>query len=627
MKPILLLTIVLCPLPSMAAPIDFAHDVAPILKARCVRCHGNGKSEGELSIDSRERLLQAETIIPGDPDASELIVRVTSNDADLRMPPEGERLSDEEIATLRSWINEDAKWEPGFTFRGRGRVPIAPRAVILPPVIEDRDHPIDRIVDAYWAEQGVSRPQALSDEKFARRAYLDLIGLLPTPVELNRFLADDRPDKQSQLIDELLTRELDYADHWLTFWNDLLRNDYAGTGFIDGGRKKITPWLHRSLQENKPYDVFVRELLSPTAESEGFIYGIKWRGRVNASQAREVQFAQNVGQVFLGINLKCASCHDSFIDDWTLEESYSLAAIVSEHPLEIHRCDKPTGKMAVAASPFPELGVIDPAAPKVERLKVLANMLTSEQNGRLTRTIVNRLWERMMGRGIVHPVDVMDNPPWSADLLDFLANDLVKHDYNLKRTLSLIGSSTTYRLRSVRLTGALPTEGYVFSGPVAKQMTAEQFLDAVWLLTHTGPTRANAQVGSRGNAPIRASLVVSNPLMRSLGRPNREQVVTTRPGGLTTLQALDLSNGERLTSTLSRAAATLKTIDETFRTVNADWSRDQFIDWMYRSTVSRRPTDSERAITHEILADPPTPSQIADLLWSLILLPEFQLVE
>ena len=127
-----------------------------------------------------------------------------------------------------------------------------------------------------------------------------------------------------------------------------MRNDYAGTGYIDGGRKQITAWLYRALFDNVPYDRFVRELISPQAESEGFIKGIKWRGRVNASQVREIQFSQNVSQVFFGINMKCASCHDSFIDRWKLTDAYGLAAVIADEPLEMARCDKPTGKIAAA---------------------------------------------------------------------------------------------------------------------------------------------------------------------------------------------------------------------------------------------------------------------------------------
>ena len=196
--------------------------------------------------------------------------------------------------------------------------------------------------------------------------------------------------------------DLAYAEHWLTFWNDLLRNTYTGTGFITGGRKRVTPWLYRSLVDNKPYDQFVRELIAPTAESEGFIKGIRWRGSVNSSQTTEIQFAQNVTQVFLGINMKCASCHDSFIDRWKLEETYALAAVFAQQPLELHRCDKPLGRFAEPAWMFPELGQIDKEAAQPERLKQLAELMVHPENGRLTRTIANRIWHRLMGRGIVH---------------------------------------------------------------------------------------------------------------------------------------------------------------------------------------------------------------------------------
>ena len=151
---------------------------------------------------------------------------------------------------------------------------------------------------------------------------------------MDKFLADSEPRKRERLIDELLSDDYNYASHWMAYWNDLLRNDYAGTGFIDGGRKQISEWLWDALATNKPYDQFVRELVDPIPESEGFTKGIVWRGVVNASQRPPVQAAQSIAQVFLGVNLKCASCHDSFIDDWRLVDAYGMASVYSEEPLE-----------------------------------------------------------------------------------------------------------------------------------------------------------------------------------------------------------------------------------------------------------------------------------------------------
>src|SRR5262249_55728658 len=247
--------------------------------------------------------------------------------------------------------------------------------------------------------------------------------------ELEAFNTSGAGDKRIRLIQSLLNENRSYTDHWLAFWNDMLRNEYRGTGYIDGGRKQITAWLYKSILENKPYDKFVRELIVPNVESDGFAKGIKWRGQVNASQIVELQFSQNIGQVFFGANLKCASCHDSFIDSWKLDDSYGLAAIIADGPLPVHRCDKPTGKTAGPKFLFPELGTIDSALPKAKRLERLAEFATHRDNGRFTRTITNRIWHRLMGRGIVHPVDVMANKPWSEDLLDYLAVFLTDNGY------------------------------------------------------------------------------------------------------------------------------------------------------------------------------------------------------
>src|SRR5205807_3130816 len=141
-------------------------------------------------------------------------------------------------------------------------------------------------------------------------------------------------------------------------------------------------------------DRFVRELISPKPEAEGFINGIKWRGRVNASQVREVQFSQNVSQVFFGINMKCASCHDSFIDTWKLDDAYGLAAVIADAPLEVARCDKPTGRTAVPRFLWPELGTIDPGAPRVKRLERAAQPVPHPDHGRVPRPIPDRVRQR-----------------------------------------------------------------------------------------------------------------------------------------------------------------------------------------------------------------------------------------
>jgi hypothetical protein len=610
-----------------AANVDFPHVIVPILKAHCVECHGGHRLEGDFSINSREAILKAGVAEPGKAAESHLIELVTSNDKDERMPKDKPALSAADVKALRDWIDQGMTWEAGFTFATREyEPPLRPRRPELPPAIAGRENAVDRILDDYLDKHHAPRPAQLDDAAFLRRVYLDIIGLLPTPEALGKFVVSQDSAKRQQAIDKLLANNHGYAEHWLSFWNDLLRNDYAGTGYIDGGRKPISAWLYRALVTNKPYDEFVRQLIAPSPESEGFILGIKWRGNVNASQKTELQFAQNVSQVFLGMNMKCASCHDSFIDRWTLAQTYSLAAVCTNGPLEMYRCDKPLGTKADAAWMFPELGQIDPKLPREKRLARLAELMTDPQDGRLTRTIVNRIWHRMMGRGIVHPVDAMQTAPWSADLLDYLAVNLVDNHYDLKGTIRLIANSQAYQSQAVALDAQPAGADFVYSGPLPKRMTAEQFVDALWRITDTGPKRAHKNADAfltaeekANHKSYRASLVASDFLMRSLGRPNREQVVSDRPTNLTTLQALDLSNSPLLAETLTRGASNVVKHFEG-RDSNA------IIEWFYRYALSRPPTSDERATALELLHNPPTQQGVEDLLWAVMMLPEFQII-
>ena len=610
----------------LGAQVDFAHEVVPILKTHCGECHLGVKKKGGLSMNTREALLagseSGEVLISGKAGESLLMKVIASHDPDIQMPPKGKRLGDSEIGVLKAWIDQGVPWEAGYSFKKPAyEPPLKPRRPELPVAAAGREHPVDRILDAYLAKQTLPTPAKLEDGTFLRRVHLDLWGLLPAPEKLEAFLADPAEDKRDRLVREMLMLNSSqvYAEHWMTFWNDLLRNDYAGTGYIDGGRKQISGWLYQALLANKPYDQFVRELVSPVEASEGFGRGIKWRGQVSAGQEVPVQFAQSMGQAFLGINLKCASCHDSFIDRWKLDEAYGMAAVFSAEPLEIHRCDKPTGRKAQPAWLFPELGQIDAALPPPERLKQLAQLMTHPENGRFTRTIVNRLWHRLMGHGIVHPVDAMQSEPWSSDLLDFLAVDLADHGYDLKHTMALICSSQAYQSVTELIKEGESGE-YRYAGPRAKRMTAEQFADAVWQITGTAPSKIDAPIKRAGGGEmVRAGLLKSDLLMRSLGRPNREQIVSMRPNDLTTLEAMDLNNGQILTSRLENGAeAILKQKEGT--------NSASLIKWLYAYAYSRLPSPTERAVAQEALGETPGVSVLQDLLWAMLVQPEFQMV-
>jgi mono/diheme cytochrome c family protein len=613
--------------PAFAGPVQFARDIKPIFESSCLNCHGHGREKGGFRLDNRQTTLQGgdsgPAIKPGHSAESRLINLVAGLDPDSFMPKKGKRLTPQQIGLLRAWIDQGMPWDPAVSFARRQPVNLQSHfpAIALKP---DRN-PVDQILELYFDKEKFRAPASVDDRRFARRVYLDVIGLLPGPEELNGFVADRRPDKRARLVRELLSRHADYAQHWLTFWNDLLRNDYRGTGYIDGGRKQITGWLYEALRTNKPYNRLVAELIDPKAECEGFVKGIVWRGVVNASQTPEMQAAQNISQVFMGVNLKCASCHDSFINDWQLADAYGMAAVYNDGPLEMFQCDKPTGKTVGAAFLYPELGKIDPDADKTARLKRLAQIITGQQDGRLSRTIVNRLWARFFGRGLVEPVDDMEQMAWNPDLLDWLAEDLTRHDYDLKRTIEVMLTSKAYQLPAVDLgessTGGAQGSGhaqagksFTFCGPAVRRLTAEQFRDALGQVT--GVWYESSHVQGITNH-VRASLVEADPLATALGRPNREQVSTSRAATATTLQALELTNGQTLAHLLEQASEKLG---------SGTHDGADLASTIYQRALGRQPDATEAQVAGELLKQEGARQGAADLIWSVAMLPEFQLI-
>jgi len=795
--------------PATAGKVDFSQDIKPIIEASCIKCHGRGRSKGDFRLDTRATLLKGgesgSAVAPGKSQESLLIEMVSGLDPDNVMPKKGKKLTAEQVGRLRAWIDQGLPWDAGITFAKLEPVNFKPRQPAI-ALKSNGGNPIDQILRPYFQQNKIAPAKPVEDRVFARRAYLDVIGLLPGVEELDAFVADTRADKRARLVRRLLADNERYAEHWLTFWNDALRNDYRGTGYIDGGRKQITAWLFSALATNLPYDRFVAQLVNPTPESDGFTRGIVWRGAVNASQVPPMQAAQNISQIFMGVNLKCASCHDSFINDWTLAEAYGLANIYSDEPLEIYGCDKPTGKIAGLRFIYPELGEVPATTNKAARCQRLAEMITSKQDGRLSRTIVNRFWAKFFGRGLVEPVDDMEQPAWNTDLLDWLAEDLVANHYDLKKTIERILTSQAYQLPAVP--GGEPAlKDYVFQGPHVRRLSAEQFCDALGAITgvwHSQPAgefdfsclqpnsaaalaqkgkwiwndpnaaqnappatnylrktitlsdapseamavaacdnsftlflngtniasgkdygrpvlidlqphlrkgtnvlavaavnqspdnpppadqkapepaanpagffffarirqqgkptdfasdaswvwsaekqegweqsgflaadwKPAAELGAASMAPwnlesklrqtftanavngrVRAALVNADSLMAALGRPNREQVMTSRATAATTLQALELTNGDNLSKLLQRGAE--KLLDAAPASGRALASR------LYQHAVGRKPTAEELKLAEELVGAPAKKEGVEDLLWAMAMLPEFQLI-
>lgn len=492
--------------------VDFVRDIQPIFEASCVQCHGRGKSKGSFSLETRQDFMDGgDTGAPAvaGKSAESLVVEMISGlDPETVMPKKGKKLTTQQVAVFRAWIDQGMPWPKEVTFFKHEPANLRPRELAQLAVPGKFENPLDGFVDASLVKNKVSWPKVVDDRTYARRVWLDTLGVLPPPEELEAFVADAAQDKRAKLVARLLGDNQRYAEHWLTFWNDLLRNDYKGTGYIDGGRKPITDWLYTALARNMPYDRFVAELINPGAEAEGFANGIVWRGAVNASMVPPMQAAQGVAQVFLGVNLKCASCHDSFINEYTLKDSYGLAAVYATGPLEIAECDKPTGHIGQVKFLYEELGLIDAKADPAARKRQLADVITGRKNGRLPRTIVNRLWQRFMGYGLVEPVDEMDKPAWSPELMDWLAEDLVTHRYDLKHTMTRILTSRAYQLPAVNI--GETEENFVFRGPGIRRLNAEQFSDAI--LTITGLDYGKADAKLNREVGLRLATAASLPL-------------------------------------------------------------------------------------------------------------------
>jgi mono/diheme cytochrome c family protein len=497
--------------PPATVRVDFAKDIQPIFEASCVQCHARGKDKGSFSLETRADFLEGGDAGPpavaGKSAESTVIAMISGLDPENVMPKKGKKLTREQVAVFRAWIDQGMPWPETITFFKHEPANLKPRDLAAPAPKPGLENPLDRFVDAYFAKNKITWGAVVDDRVYARRVWLDAVGLLPPPAELEAFIADRAPDKRARLVARLLGDPQRYAEHWLTFWNDMLRNDYKGPGYTDGGRKQLTAWLYTALARNVPYDRFVAELINPGADAEAFTRGILWRGAVNASMVPPMQAAQGISQVFLGVNLKCASCHDSFINEYTLNDSYGLASIYADGPLEIAECDKPTGQIAKVKFLYAELGGIDAKADPLQRRQQLMEVITGRKNGRLPRTIVNRIWQRFMGYGLVEPVDEMDKPAWSPDLLDWLAEDLVAHGYDLKHTMARILTSRAYQLAAVSLRET--EENFAFRGPAVRRLSAEQFSDAIYTLaglTHTKPdaklNRQAALSGTHAKLPL-----------------------------------------------------------------------------------------------------------------------------
>ncbi|MEW4453539.1 DUF1553 domain-containing protein [Bremerella sp. JC817] len=448
----------------------FHSEVLPILRSECFRCHGE-KDSGGLQLNSRDMAVaggfSGPAIEPGDAEASELMVRIQHEDADMRMPPTGKPLSEKQIKTLEDWINAGAEWP---------ELPLSADETDLAPNI--------------------------TDAQFIRRAYLDTVGVIPTEAEVRAFLADTSSDKRAQLIDRLL-EDPRWADHWISYWQDVLAENPTLINATLNASGPFRWFLLDALRDDKSLDRMVTELMMMRGSSyDGGSAGFSMAAQNDSPFAAKGHVVANA---FLGIELQCARCHDSPYHSTTQEDLYALAAMFARKPMSVPKTSsvpaaffenkdrqalievtlKP-GQAVQPKWPFAkETGIEDNEAlarymeNEKDTRERLATLVTAPENQRFAKIVVNRIWRRLIGAGIVEPPhDWEGTQPSHPELLEWLAKDFIAHDYSVKHTTSVIMNSRLYQQAAIGNQKDVDPTRRLFNAPERRRMTGEQVVDS-----------------------------------------------------------------------------------------------------------------------------------------------------
>jgi hypothetical protein len=492
------------------------------------------------------------------------------------------------------------------------------------------DRVIDQLVGEKLKTLQIAPSSLAADEKFLRRVYADIIGRLPTATEARRFLESSEADRRERLVDELLDSP-DYAEHWGNKWVDLLRPNPYRVGIK--AVLNYDQWIRQQFRENRPYDQFVRELI--TAQ------GSTWdNGPVTFYRDRRSpdELTTMVSQLFLGVRLECAKCHHHPFERWGQDDFYSFAAFFSElgrkgtglsPPIsggeEMFFDDqvKPVKHPLTQATMEPKYlygGTESPEENSEQSLREnLADWLVSADNPYFAQVQVNRIWADLMGRGLVEPVDDLrvTNPASNQPLLEELASQFVASGFDQKSVIRSIVLSKVYRLSSSpTLSNRADYRNY--SRHYRKRLRAEVLLDSLEQIS-------GRELSFRGVPPGAAAKEiwthrVSSTFLDTFGRPNPNQdPPCERVEELTMTQTLHLMNSPELLQLVTRDGGRADQLSQ------SELSEHEVIDEIYLSIYSRFPTAAERGVAMNYLSELPDQRRqaIEDLMWALMNTPEF----
>jgi len=461
-----------------------------------------------------------------------------------------------------------------------------------------------------------------TDTEFLRRAYLDTIGKLPTGQEVKAFQNDPAPNKRAKLIDELVARP-EFADFWALKWADVLH--VKDETLKERGARAYHAWLRESIATNKPMDQFAREIL--TASGPTFT-------NAPANYFRAVDepqvLSEMTAQVFMGVRMGCAKCHNHPFERWTQDEYYQFAAFFSQVQRKSGTVKE---EETVSLNPHGEVTHLRTGQvmrPKLlgaefaqvekgaDRRPALANWLTTKENPFFAKAMANRVWANLLGRGIVEPIDDFrdSNPPLNEALLDAMSKDFAEHNFDLKYLVRTIMNSRTYQLTS-RTLPLNADDSLYFSHAVTRMLQAEVLADAVSQITgvpdefpgYPAETRAVQLAGTKARTPF----------LKTFGRPDRNlPCECEREKDPNLFQALALISGRDVHGKLKHESGRIAQL------ARSQPNDSAVVDELYLSALSRQPSAKEKREWLSYLGKAPDRQQaLEDLGWVLMNSKEF----
>jgi hypothetical protein len=482
---------------------------------------------------------------------------------------------------------------------------------------------IDQLVFQRLKQLGIEPAPVCADAVFVRRVYLDVIGTLPTAEEAKAFLSDKSPDKRSALIDRLLERK-EFADYWAMKWSDLLRvKSEFPINLWPNAVQAYHRWIRASIQENLPYDRFVREMLT----ANGSNFRVPQVNFYRALQSREpTAIAQTVALTFMGVRPEALP-----------KERWAGMAVffsqieykqTGEWKEEIVEFDPAKASASATAKPveavFPD-GTPAHLAPGQDPRRVFADWLISPKNPWFTRNVVNRVWSWLLGRGIVHEPDDLrpDNPPSNPELLAHLEQELVAAHYDLKHIYRLILNSKTYQLSSIPTTDN--PEGVAnFASYPLRRLEAEVLIDALCQITGTTEEYSSlipepfTYIPEGQRSVTLADGSITSSFLELFGRPSRDTgLESERNNRPTAAQRLHLLNSSHIQRKITSGPKLRELIQSKKKPREA-------AEEIYLTILSRRPTQEELKTMKEYATSGDKGKQPGrDLVWALVNSSEF----